>query len=95
MGSISPETITILVGVGTFVLGLLINRDKDPQWRGEVSAKLDMLLGLAGKVSALEKIVSGHEERIENHETKIAEHECELRSIQNDVSRIGGRRKDD
>lgn len=71
--SILLAVIGCLVGV----FGWVLNRDKhissDAQWRGEVNAKLDVIVGLRSEVSHLEKLVNMHGERISKVEASTAQ----------------------
>lgn len=91
----SPEMLAAITSIAGFILGLLLNRDKDPQWRGEVSAKLDMVIGSTNKVNNLERTTSVHHIRLEEHDKRLNQHDCEIGHIKDDLGRIGGRRKED
>lgn len=66
-----------LVGCAVGVLGWGINRDKrisaDAQWKGEVNAKLDVIVGLRSAVSNLDQQVNLHGERISKVEASAAQ----------------------
>lgn len=65
------NTISVIVAIIGVLLGLggwLYNRDsrtdKDSEWRGQVNAKLDMIISLNTKMANAEGKLQDHETRI-------------------------------
>ena len=77
MGSIEIGLISVVIGGFVGLAGWLSGRDRriaqDAEWRGEVNAKLDTIMGIKTDVASLGATVADHGERIKAVESSAAQ----------------------
>jgi outer membrane murein-binding lipoprotein Lpp len=89
--TIELSIIVAAVGCLVGVAGWLAGRDKrvaqDAEWRGQVNAKLDVIVGINSKVAELDREVNKHGERIKAAEASAAQAHHRIDEIREDIGK--------